>query len=588
MWRIGWFGRGVGMALAVVILAVVSALASVWDGVLPVMADPGHDSNAEGRVKAGCNQVSGTECGSYCIYFRCDWCQCQRAGDCGNAGPGWSGGTPCCGTCRSQCRASRPSSSQGTPSSCYVRGSCCRERCRTDSDGNESCRCVRWRWNCRPKQAPCLHWTVMQQGQEIYCMGEATERSYGWADNPELVGLLHAGQELGPVECEEASASRPGVFQDVAFATATPAPTPTPVVVELADYRLGQPLYAGDGGGLVLDRVDFDPVQGLATLDYSGDTGVLVQYRYWFYNGVYPNEVRYGYLDYPLGRGFAVTRRLPNGSAGSLDGVFSFQVRSLDGSGEVVAVSNEVRRLFNYDRLQGMTRDDVLDDIPSWAQRVFDPAVWQSGHPLAPKAVSPFLATPGPVVIPTVMPPLTPSGEPTLTPPPSPLVRPDAPVIVDVAQDSPTSFRVDLASGWRPGELYYRAWSHGSPVRPTRWEQPWMPVPAGNISGDSFVVDRVSDGRSIQDIFVDVWQRLRSPVSPVVGPARDTVDGVVVGPTVQPTCVVNARDEVLAHYYDVQVRVVNGAGIWGDESEVAVALMRGWVPANLSLPVCPP
>ena len=204
-------------------------------------------------------------------------------------------------------------------------------------------------------------------------------------------------------------------------------------------------LIEGGDGAPILESVTAISDKTV-TLEVSGAGTNGVQYRYWVYSGFEPSEIRVPYFN--LSGGVTVDKF----------GIYSFQVRMVDGDGVLSSGSNVVNELLGMEAMKNIDTSTVpgaSDPIPANLSSLLTPN-------------APPVATPLPVLV---------SGS-----------RPDAPVISNASQVSGTVGRIEVTmAGTYPGTLEYRWWPH-SGFGPTLDYKEWSPA---SVSGTRFYIDGV-------------------------------------------------------------------------------------------------
>ena len=387
------------------------------------------------------------------------------------------------------------------------------EHCSTDSDGNTTCYtqshhispCTLWHWNIYPHPDPGLSHPVDLRDDKYRDPDLESGKNY---EAPNLNDSLAFGMlrdnyvpPTSPCTVKEGDTSR-GVTQLLPGENLEP----------LAVLVPGDPLYISGAektdnsfrstslvdshpsevtiGDLShLPRTPRDPgavtlisvrkvTDSSVTLHVSG--GGRVQYRYWGYYGlqepsdnglelfeVAPSEFRVPFHDL-LGGEISINRGpgqsgehivgLEPGPSGEvivdreLQGVFSFQVRSLDAAGVSTGNSNilhEMIGMADFEVIRPLLRSSLPFSLPIPA-----PPAW--GTPMPPPGV----------------------GEPP---------RPSRPSINRVSQvEGVRNVEVELAANYSDA-VEYRWWPHSGAL-PTFAFDEWLPAPA---SGDRFVIHGV-------------------------------------------------------------------------------------------------
>ena len=387
------------------------------------------------------------------------------------------------------------------------------QHCSTDSDGNTTCYtqshhispCTLWHWNIYPHSDPGLSHPVdlrddkyrdpdLESGKNYEAPNLNDSLAFGMlrdnyvpptspctvkeGDTSRGVTQLLPGENLEPLEI-----LRPGDPSYISGAEKTDNSFRSTSLVDShpSEITIGDlshlPRTPRDPGAVTLISVR-KVTDSSVTLHVSG--GGRVQYRYWGYYGlqepsdnglelfeVAPSEFRVPFHDL-LGGDIIINRGpgqsgehmvgLEPGPSGEvivdreLQGVFSFQVRSLDAAGVSTGNSNilhEMIGMADFEVIRPPLRSSLPFSLPIPA-----PPAW--GTPMPPPGV----------------------GEPP---------RPSRPSINRVSQvEGVRNVEVELAANYSDA-VEYRWWPHSGAL-PTFAFDEWLPAPA---SGDRFVIHGV-------------------------------------------------------------------------------------------------
>ena len=447
-----------------------------------------------------------------------------------------------------------------------------------------------WHWNIYPHPDPGLNHPVDVR-EDRY--GDPDLESWNEHEAPNLNDSLAFGMlrddyvpPTSPCTVEEGDTSR-GVTQLLPGENLEPLEVLTPgdpSYVSGADYRPGGhfrdvrkdsttlvdthsseitigdlshlPRTPGDPGAVTLSPV-MKVTDNSVRLRASG--GGSLQYRYWGYYGlqepspnglelfeVAPSEFRVPFHDLLGGEEISINRGpgqsgehmvgLEPGPSGEvivdreLQGIFSFQVRSLDADGVSTGNSNirhQMIGMADFEEIRLSLRESLEFGLP---------IPFREGDALKGSLVPPAWGTP--------MPPLA-AGEPP---------RPSRPSINRVSQvKGVRTVQVMLATDYSDA-VEYRWWPHSGAL-PTPAFDEWLPAPA---SGDRFVVAGVE------------------PRVPGTVPRTPLYQGINDIPDVA--------------VFNFQVRLVNAAGIPGDASDVKVLMVwggnyTGWTTSQPMIPL---
>ena len=316
------------------------------------------------------------------------------------------------------------------------------------------------------------------------------------------------------------------------------------------------PRTPGDPGAVTLSPVT-KVTDNSVRLRASG--GGSVQYRYWGYYGlqepspnglelfeVAPSEFRVPFHDLLGGEEISINRGpgqsgehmvgLEPGPSGEvivdreLQGIFSFQVRSLDADGVSTGNSNirhQMIGMADFEEIRLSLRESLEFGLP---------IPFRQGDALKGSLVPPARGTPMPTPA---------AGEPP---------RPAQPSINRVSQvEGVRTVQVMLAADYSDA-VEYRWWPHSGAL-PTPAFDEWLPAPA---SGDRFVVAGVE------------------PRVPGTMPRTPLYLGINDIPDVA--------------VFNFQVRLVNAAGVPGNASEVKVLMVwggnyTGWTTSQPMIPL---
>ena len=297
------------------------------------------------------------------------------------------------------------------------------------------------------------------------------------------------------------------------------------------------PRTPGEPGAVTLISVT-KVTDNSVTLQVSG--GGVVQYRYWSYYGlqepsddglelleVAPSEFRVPFH----GLGGAISINRGPGPSGEiivdreLQGIFSFQVRSLDADGVSTGNSNilhEMIGMADFEAIRLPLRDELEFSLP-----LPTPPAW--GTPL---------------------PPLD-DGE---------VPRPVRPSIGEVRQvpGAVRTVEVLLAAGYSDA-VEYRWWPH-SGLLPSPAFDEWLPA---SVSGRKFVIPRVEPKIPGDAPYITVVKEAAAR-NPLLASIEDIPDVAA---------------------FNFQVRLVNADGIPGDPSDVKALLVwggdyTGWITSH--------
>ena len=466
------------------------------------------------------------------------------------------------------------------------------EHCSTDSDGNTTCYshtghkspCTLWHWNIYPHSDPGLSHPVdlrddkyrdpdLESGKNYEAPNLNDSLAFGMlrdnyvpptspctvkeGDTSRGVTQLLPGENLEPLEI-----LRPGDPSYISGAEKTDNSFRSTSLVDThpSEITIGDlshlPRTPGDLGAVSLLSVT-KVTDNSVRLRASG--GGSLQYRYWGYYGlqepspnglelfeVAPSEFRVPFHDLLGGEEISINRGpgqsgehmvgLEPGPSGEvivdreLQGIFSFQVRSLDADGVSTGNSNirhQMIGMADFEEIRLSLRESLEFGLP---------IPFRQGDALKGSLVPPARGTPMPTPA---------AGEPPL---------PAQPSINRVSQvEGVRTVQVMLATDYSDA-VEYRWWPHSGAL-PTPAFDEWLPAPA---SGDRFVVAGVE------------------PRVPGTVPRTPLYQGINDIPDVA--------------VFNFQVRLVNAAGIPGDASEVKVLMVwggnyAGWITSQPMIPL---
>ena len=427
------------MAVRLVLALVAGLLLFLAPGGEDLWADPDQCVELVTDYSLGC--AAGTDrCGAYCFYAECLDCQDAAHRDHGSH----HHAETCCGPDICTTETTCTECTEGDPPDC-------------EAVCTGVTACVPDCWDCSYSHqdhgshdyevSPCIVWSW-------HLYGEPDGHRFDTFNSPNLSDALTLTVQPGPTQCED---------EDGVVGSMAPGPTRASFDPDAAgSYRGGRnergPVELSDLGGLavmeggegapVLDEVEVLGTR-MVRLAVSGEVGEGLQYRYWWYDGFVPSEIRAPFL--------ALLGDVGVGAPG----IYSFQVRSVDSEGTPSLGSNVVHQLMDGEHLADS----------DWS------SVAHLGTPVVP-AMTP---------LPTLV-----SG-----------LRPAGPEIGGVATADPAvNGRVEVTlTGGYAGSVEYRWWRH-SGFGPQVGESVWTPVVP---VGEKFSIDGlpvvVRSGKGLPALF---------------------------------------------------------------------------------------